>query len=40
MRDIPVVSIQTQMSPYFQLRKKFECIEHIDKSGNELKTSP
>ena len=24
-----IVSIQTQTSPYFQLREKFKCIEHI-----------
>ena len=26
------VSLQAQTSPYFQLREKFKCIEHIDKS--------
>ena len=26
VRDI--VSLQDQMSPYFQLREKFKCIEH------------
>ena len=34
-----IVSLQVQMSPYFQLREKFKCIEHIDKSGTQLKTS-
>ena len=26
-----IVSQQAQMVPYFQLREKFKCIEHIDK---------
>ena len=26
------VSLQAQASPYFQLREKFKCIEHKDKS--------
>ena len=35
-----IVSLQAQMSPYFQLREKYKCIEHIDKSETQLKTSP
>ena len=35
-----IVSLQTQTSPYFQLREKFKCIEHTDKSETQLKTSP
>ena len=35
-----IVSLQAPMSPYFQLREKFKCIEHIDKSETKLKTSP
>ena len=35
-----IVSLKAQMSPYFQLREKFNCIEHIDKSKTYLKTSP
>ena len=27
------------MSPFFQLRETFKCIEHIDKSETKLKTS-
>ena len=34
------VSLQTQTSPYFQLREKFKCIEHIGKGEAQLKTSP
>ena len=34
------VSLQAQTSPYFQLREKFKCIEHMDNSEPELKTSP
>ena len=33
------VSRQAQTSLYFQLREKFKCIEHIDKSETQLKTS-
>ena len=33
------VSLQAQTSPCFQLRGKFTCIEHIDKSETQLKTS-
>ena len=32
--------IQAQTSPYFQLREKFKCIEHIDKSEIQLEISP
>ena len=32
-----IVSLQAQMSPLFQLREKFKCIEHIDKSEIQLK---
>ena len=35
-----IVSLQAQTSPYFQLREKFKCIEHTDKSETQLKTSP
>ena len=35
-----IVSPQAQTSPYIQLREKFKCIEHIDKSETQLKTSP
>ena len=38
MRDI--VSLQAQTSSYFQLREKLKCIEHIDKSETQAKTSP
>ena len=38
MEDIG--SIPAETSPYFQLRKKLICIEHIDKSKTQLKTSP
>ena len=38
VRDI--VSLQAQTSPYFQLREKFKCIEQIEKSGTQPKTSP
>ena len=34
------VSLQAQTSPYFQLREKFKCTEHIDKSETQLKTAP
>ena len=34
-----IVSLQDQTSPYFQLRGKFKCIEHVDKSETQLKTS-
>ena len=30
-----IVSLQAQTSPYFQ-----QCIEHVDKSESQLKTSP
>ena len=40
-RDVGgIVSLQAQMSPYFQLREKLKCIEHMDKSETQLKTSP
>ena len=32
-----IVSPQAQMSPYFQLREKFKCTEHIDKKETSLK---
>ena len=35
-----IISLQAQMSPYFQLREKFKCIEHIDKSKTQLKLLP
>ena len=35
-----IVFLQAQMCFYFQLREKFKCIEHIDKSETQLKTSP
>ena len=35
-----IVFLQDQTSPYFQLRGKLKCIEHIDKSETQLKTSP
>ena len=35
-----IISLQAQMSPYFQLREKLKCIERIDKSETQLKTSP
>ena len=35
-----IVSLQAQNSPCFQLKEKFKCIEHIDKSETQLKTSP
>ena len=35
-----IVSLQAKTSPYFQLSEKFKCIEHIDKSKTQLKTSP
>ena len=35
-----IVSLQTQTSPYFQLREKFKCTEHIGKGKTQLKTSP
>ena len=38
--DIGDVSLQAQTSPYFQRREKFKCVEHIDKSETQLKTSP
>ena len=31
-----IVSLQAQTSPYFQLREKLKCIEHIDKSETQL----
>ena len=31
-----IVSLQTQTSPYFQLREKFKCIEHIGKGKPKL----
>ena len=34
------VSLQAQVSPYFQLREQFKCIEHIDKSETQLKLLP
>ena len=38
VRDI--VFLQVQTSSYFQLRKKFNCIEFIDKSETQIKNSP
>ena len=35
-----IVTLQAETSPYFQLREKSKCIEHIDKSETQLKTSP
>ena len=35
-----VVSLQIQAFPYFQLREKFKCKEHISISETQLKTSP
>ena len=35
-----IVSVNSQTSPYFKLREKFKCIEHIDKREIQLKTSP
>ena len=35
-----IVSLQTQTSPYLQLREKIKCIEHISKGKAQLKTSP
>ena len=36
-----IVSLQAQTSPYFQLREKFKCIDHIDNlTETQLKTSP
>ena len=35
-----IVSLQAQMSPSFQLREKFKCIEHTDKSKTQLITLP
>ena len=37
-----IVSLQAQMSPYFQLREKFKYIhvEHTDRSKTQLITSP
>ena len=35
-----IVSLQAQTSPYFQLREKFKCIEHIDKVKPSLKLHP
>ena len=32
--------LQAQTSPCFQLREKFKCIEHIDKSKTSLKLLP
>ena len=34
------VSLLTQTSPYFQLREKLKCIEHIGKGKAQLITSP
>ena len=34
-----IVSLQTQTSPYFQLREKIKCLEHIGKGKAQLKTS-
>ena len=34
-----IVSLQAQTTPYFQLRAKFKCIEHTDKSETQFKTS-
>ena len=34
-----IVSLQAQTSLNLQLREKFKCIEHIDKSEAQLKTS-
>ena len=34
------VSLQSQTSPYFQLREELKCIEHIDKSKTQLKLLP
>ena len=33
-------SLHAQTSPYFQLREKFKCIEHIDKSVPSLRRLP
>ena len=35
-----IVSLQAESSPFFQLREKFKCIEHMDRSVTQLKTSP
>ncbi|MEW8204348.1 MAG: hypothetical protein AB2764_19795, partial [Candidatus Thiodiazotropha endolucinida] len=35
-----IVSLQAQMSPYFQLKEKFNSKEHMDKNEIQLKTSP
>ena len=35
-----IVSLKAQMSPFFQLREKLKCIEHIDKSEAQLKSFP
>ena len=35
-----IVSLQAQTFPYYQLREKFKCIEHIDKSETQLKLLP
>ena len=35
-----IVSLQAQTFPYFHLREKFKCKEHIDKGATQLKTSP
>ena len=35
-----IVSLQAQTSPYFQLREKFKCIEHIDKSAPSIHVKP
>ena len=34
------VTLQAPTSPYFQLREKFKCIEHIGKGETHFKTSP
>ena len=34
-----IVFLEAQTSPCFQLREKFKCIEHINKSKTQLKTS-
>ena len=40
METWETVSLQAQTSPYFQLKEKFKCIELIDESEIQLKTSP
>ena len=35
-----IVSFQDQTSPYFELKEKFKCIEHIGKNERWAETSP